>query len=105
MFWIIAIIVIAALIAVRAMLWEQRRRMWKPVFETSSRTDGVAHDIDRELRRNNVRSKLVYKGPANFPFIGISGEQMIAVEVHAQDIELARPIVSRVLNEDWRGRV
>jgi hypothetical protein len=105
MFWIIAIIVMAALIAARATMRERRRRTWKLVFETSSRTDGLAYDIDRELRRNNVRSKLIYKGPASFPFIGIAGEQMIAVEVHAQDMELARPIVSRVLNEDWRGRV
>ena len=103
-YFAIFILIIVGLLTVRAILHERRTANWKTVFETNSRVDGLALKLRKELDASDVRTRLVYKGPPNSPYIGIAGEQYVAVMVRIEDLGVARPIVSRVLNEDWRGR-
>ena len=96
-FWIAAIIVIAGLIAARMTIRAQHRRVWKEVYVSSARSEASALDLAHELDRNHIRTKIVYKGPLGSPFIGMSGNQLVAVEVHRSDLERATPIISSVL--------
>lgn len=103
-YFTIGIFLVLALIVVRAMVRGRVSGAWKIVFETNARGDGLALKVREKLDEGKVRNRLVYKGPPHSPIIGMSGEQYVAVEVRLEDLGKARPIVSRVLHEDWRGR-
>jgi hypothetical protein len=104
-YFAIFIVVIVGLIALRAVLRERFHRNWKTVFETNARGDGTVLLLRRRLSESDVRARLVYKGPPNSPHIGIAGDQYVAVQVRVEDLGHARPIVSQILNEEYRGRL
>lgn len=103
-FFIVLLIALFALIALRAIMRDRHRKSWKTVFETNARGDGIALQMRQKLNESHVRSRLVFKGPPNNPYMGMSGEQHVSIEVHIADLHIARPIVTKVLNQDWQGR-
>lgn len=40
----------------------------------------------------------------NMPFSPLAGPQLIGLEVHVDDLERGRRIVSKLQNQAWRGR-
>ena len=103
-FYVAAIIVIVALVAVRMLLRRQRNGLYREIFQTTSRNGSLPEAMVKRLRDEGIRYRIVYKGPPNQPFIGMSGEQFVSIEVHIADIEKAKRVVSRILNDAWRGR-
>lgn len=102
--YLFAIGVIVALIAARMVLHTMRKGNYREIFETSSRQGALPEAMVNSLRDAGVRYRIVYKGPANQPFIGMSGEQFVALEVHVEDMAKAKPIVTQILHEAGRNR-
>ncbi len=103
-FPLITAVLIVILIAIRVFLRRRLRGAYVEVFQTTSRSMSLPETLRDQLKQQEIRYRIVYKGPPNQPFIGMSGEQFISLEVHVEDLGKARPIVSRVLNNAWRGR-
>lgn len=103
LFFIVAIVIIALLIAIRATVRQRGSGLYVEVFQTSSRTMSIPESLTKRLAGENIRYRIVYKGPANQPFIGMSGEQFVSIQAHVEDLERARRIVSKLLHEARRA--
>ena len=103
-FYVLLIVLIVVLIAIRYMIRQRIRGNYIEVFQTTSRSMSLPEAMTKRLKQENIRYRIVYKGPPNQPFIGMSGEQFVALEAHIEDLAKARRIVSELLHDAWRNR-
>ena len=78
--------------------------MYVEVFQTTSRDISTSEALTNAFVEEGIRYHIVYKGPPNQPYIGMSGEQFVSLEVHAEDLARARQVVSEVLEHVYRNR-
>ena len=103
-FFVIVIVTIVILLAIRIMIRRRDSGRYIEVFQTNSRTMSLPDALTRRLKEENVRYRIVYKGPPNQPVIGMSGEQFISLQAHVEDLPKARRIVSKLMNDAWVAR-
>ncbi len=105
-FFFVAILLIIVLIAIRTIV---RWRLigtgtYIEIFETTSRTLSLPRDLTDELEEQKVRYRTVRKGGLNQPFMPLYGPQFVALEVHIEDLEKGRRIVSKLRSQILRNR-
>ena len=103
-FYVVAIVLIVVLVLIRVAIRRRYSGQYVEVFQTTSRGMSLPESLTRHLKEAGIRYRIVYKGPPNQPFIGMSGEQFVSLLVHVEDLGRGRQIVSRILNDAWRGR-
>ena len=74
------------------------------IFETTSMTMRLPRELTDELDDQGVRYRTVRKGGLNQPFMPHFGPELVALEVHIEDLERGRRVVSRTQNQVWRRR-
>ena len=102
-FFVVVIILIVVLLVIRIMLKRRASGLYVEVFQTTSRSMSLPDALTRRLKQENIRYRIVFKGPPNQPFIGMSGEQFVSLQAHVEDLERARRIISKLLNDAWRA--
>ncbi len=92
-------VVIVGLIALRTRIRSAQRAGWRVIFRDLGHRDDRAIDIHNELQRAGLDSRLSYGGPGGSPTMGMSGQQVVVVEVRAQEFQRATELIARFESE------
>lgn len=103
-FFIVAIGFIIVLVAIRIFLRRRGSGLYIEILQTMSHTFSLPPALKQQLSEEGIRYRTVRKGGANIPFAPLAGPQIVALEVHIEDLERGRRIVSKLQNKTWRGR-
>lgn len=103
-FFVVAIAVIVLLIAIRMFVRRRGLGTYIEILQTTSRTFSLPPALTKELGEQGIRYRTVRKGSINMPFSPLAGPQIVGLEVHIEDLERGRRIVSKLQNQTWRGR-
>ena len=92
-------LVIVGLMALRMRIRAAQRAGWRVIFNELGHRDDRAIDIHNELQRAGLDSRLSYGGPGGSPTMGMSGQQVVVVEVRAREFHRARELMARFESE------
>ncbi len=102
--FVFLIVVIILLIAIRIFIRQRARGLYIEILQTTSQAFSLPAELTKLLDEQGVRYRTVRKGSVNQPFSPLAGPQFIGLEVHVEDLEKGRRIVSKLQNQRWRGR-
>lgn len=103
-FFIVAIVIIVLLIAIRAIVRRQGSGTYIEILQTMSHTFSLPPELVKQLDEQKIRYRTVRKGGVNQPFSPMAGPQVVGLEVHIEDLQRGRRIVAKLQNQKWRGR-
>lgn len=102
-FFVAAIVVIIALAGVRMFIRRQLGSgLYIEVFQTTSRRFLLPEILKKELDDAGIRYRITYQEPPGQPF-GMTGQPFLTVKAHVEDLEKAKRVLAKVLQDEWRG--
>lgn len=103
-FFVVVIAFILLLLLIRVFIRRRDFGTYIEILQTMSHTFSLPVELVKRLDEEGIRYRTVRRGSVNQPFSPLAGPQVVALEVHIEDLERGRRIVSKLQNHTWRGR-
>ena len=103
-FFAVLIVFIIILIVIRVYIRHRIGGGYIEILQVPSRGFMLPESLRKTLEEANIRYRTVRKGGVNMPFAPLAGPQFIGLEVHGEDLERGRRIVSAHQGKQMKNR-
>ncbi len=103
-FFVVLIVLIIILIAIRTYIRYHLHGSYIEIFQMPSRVYMLPEELRKSLEEKRIRYRTVRKGGLNMPFAPLVGPQYLGLEVHVEDLERGRRALSEIQNKQTRSR-